>query len=263
MDPILTKDLASAGLVSASSPRMQTGRHNEGKDDVMTTATTTELLADILPGLASLDWTDLSSVYAATTETLAELNCDRSLLTRAATAITSDPHLTSLCEHYDILDKLVLHDDPAGWRLRLHVFLEGYYDRPHNHRWTYTSHILSGSYTHTLFGTDDDLTDTIDVSQLQPRLVRTEEPGDTYTLHHSMIHSVVAHGETVTLIVRGPAVKERFVVTDRVTGKAWWQYGAATEDPASAAAKRMSPEEVSRRVNALIYAGVLPPLHDS
>jgi len=66
-----------------------------------------------------------------------------------------------------------------------------------------------------------------------------------------MIHSVVAHGETVTLIVRGPAVKDRFVVTDRVTGKAWWQHGAATEPAKSAAAKRMSIGQIRDRIATL------------
>ena len=167
-----------------------------------------------------------------------------------------DAHLASLCEHYDILDQLVLHDDPDGWRIRLHVFSADYFDRPHNHRWTYTSRILTGSYTHVLYGTDHDFTHEVDVATLTPRLVRIEEPGDTYTLHHSMIHSVMAHGEVVTLIVRGPAVKERFVVIDRGTGKAWWQYGAATETAETAAAKRMSDDQLRDRIAALRAAGI-------
>jgi len=69
---------------------------------------------------------------------------DRALLGRLANHITENPALAGLCEHYDILDKLVLHDDPSGWRLRLHVFLDGYFDRLHNHRWTYASRILPG-----------------------------------------------------------------------------------------------------------------------
>jgi hypothetical protein len=94
---------------------------------------------------------------------------------------------------------------------------------------------------------------------LTPLLVRTEEPGDTYTLHHAMIHSVTAHGEAVTLIVRGPAVKDRFVVTDRATGKAWWQYGAATETPEAAAAKRMTGNQLRERIRALRAAGMFGP----
>jgi hypothetical protein len=201
--------------------------------------------------LAGLDWNDLAAVTAASTGVLDQLSADRPLLGELTAAVVDNPHLAGLCEHYDILDKIVLHDNPDGWRLRLHVFLDGYFDRPHNHRWTYTSRILSGSYTHVLYGTDQDFTDEVDVAALTPRLVRIEEPGDTYTLHHSMIHSVTAQGEAVTLIVRGPAVKDRFVVTDRATGKAWWQYGAATENPEAAAAKRMTENQLRDRILAL------------
>jgi hypothetical protein len=54
-------------------------------------------------------------------------------------------------------------------------------------------------------------------------LVRTEQPGSTYTLHYSMIHSVVAQPYTVSLIIRGPARKHRLLVMDKTTSKAWWQ----------------------------------------
>lgn len=201
--------------------------------------------------LTGLDWTDLTAVTAASTKVLDQLAANRPLLGELTAAVIDDPHLAGLCEHYDILDKIVLHDDQTGWRLRLHVFLDGYFDRPHNHRWTYTSRILTGSYTHVLYGSDQEFTDEADVAALSPRLVRVEEPGDTYTLHHSMIHSVTAHGETVTLIVRGPAVKDRFVVTDRTTGKAWWQHGTATETPEAAAAKRMTHNQLRHRIAAL------------
>ncbi len=211
---------------------------------------------DLFTPLHDLDWNDLAAVTAASMEVLDRLATDRGLLGKLTAATLDDPRLTALCEHYDILDKLVLHDDPQGWRLRLHVFLDSYFDRPHNHRWTYTSHILTGSYSHVLYGTDENLTDTVDVAALAPRLARIEEPGDAYTLHHSMIHSVTALGEAVTLIVRGPAVKDRFVVTDRTTGKAWVQYGAATESPEAAAAKRMNDTQLRDRIAALRASGL-------
>lgn len=214
---------------------------------------------ELFAPLTGLDWNDLTTVTTVATGLLDRLDSDRPLLGQLATLITESSSLIGLCEHYDILDKLVLHDDKSGWRLRLHVFLEGYFDRPHNHRWIYTSRILSGSYTHTLYGIDHGFTDKIDVASLTPRQVRVEEPGDTYTLHHSMIHSVTAHGETVTLILRGPAVKDRFVVTDRVTGKAWWQYGAATESAEAATAKRMSSDQIRDRIEALRSSGIFTP----
>jgi hypothetical protein len=71
-----------------------------------------------------------------------------------------------------------------------------------------------------------------------------------------MIHSVVARPYTVTLIVRGPAVKDRFLVTDRHTGRAWWQYGAAREDPAEAARKRMSADQAQACRRRLTEEGI-------
>jgi hypothetical protein len=215
--------------------------------------------AGLFTPLQGLDWDDLAAVSAASAAVLDELDADRALIGQLAARVVEDHSLVRLCEHYDILDKIVLHDDPAGWRLRLHVFLDGYFDRPHNHRWTYSSRILDGAYTHTLYGSDDGLTDDVDVAKLTARLVRVEEAGDTYTLHHSMIHSVTAHGMATTLIVRGPAVKDRFVVTDRVTGKAWWQYGAAKESAEAAAAKRMTVRQVAERVGALAAGGIWVP----
>ncbi|MGH3903769.1 MAG: hypothetical protein ACRDTE_06215 [Pseudonocardiaceae bacterium] len=222
----------------------------------MTTAATPAVHAGLLTSLTGLDWNDLAAVDAAAAGLLDRLDSDRALLGQLATQIAASPTLVGLCEHYDILDKLVLHDDISGWRLRLHVFLDGYFDRPHNHRWTYTSRILCGSYAHTLYGIDHDLTDEINVAALTPRQIRMEGPGDTYTLHHSMIHSVAAHRETVTLIVRGPAVKDQFVVTDRVTGKAWWQYGAASEPPETATAKRMTIDQIRERIEVLKSSGI-------
>jgi predicted metal-dependent enzyme (double-stranded beta helix superfamily) len=220
------------------------------------TTIATRPCSDAFTPLSTLDWNDLPAVNSAATALLGQLAANRTILADLTAQMVENPHLAALCEHYDILDKLVLHDDPSGWRLRLHVFLDGYFDRPHNHRWTYTSRILTGSYTHTLYGTDHEFTDEVDVSALTPRLVRVEEPGDTYTLHHSMIHSVTAHGEAITLIVRGPAVKDRFVVTDRATGKAWWQYGAATETTDAAAAKRMSDTQLRGRIAMLRASGI-------
>lgn len=121
---------------------------------------------DLFTPLSTLDWNDLAAVNAASTRLLDQLTSTPAILADLVERIPDDAHLSRLCEHYDILDKLVLHDDPAGWRLRLHVFLDGYFDRPHNHRWTYTSRILTGSYTHILYGTDHDFTDQVDVSAL-------------------------------------------------------------------------------------------------
>ncbi len=216
-------------------------------------------LTPLLQTVSAVDWDDLAAITAAADKPLPTPDDDRPLLLALAADAAANPALVGLSEHYDILDKLVLHDDPTGWRLRLHLFLPGYFDRPHNHRWTYTSRILAGSYTHTLYGTDDQLGEhaTVDVAALRPRMVRTEQAGDSYTLHHSMIHAVTAEPYTTSLIVRGPAVKDRFLVTDRTTAQAWWQHGATTETPAETANKRMNANQVRAAIARLIDVGVL------
>ncbi|MFI9580475.1 hypothetical protein ACIHCQ_01165 [Streptomyces sp. NPDC052236] len=215
------------------------------------------MIGELTKPLHNLNWDDTPAVEAATSNVLATLADDGDLLRRLAHLVPQDEHLSRLSEHYDILDKLVLHDDPAGWRLRLHVFLPGHFDRPHNHRWTYSSRILRGSYQHTLYGLDDILDEGMEVAALQPYMVRTETAGDSYTLHHRMIHAAVAEPHTVTLIVRGPALKDGFLVSDRDTGKAWWQYGAAKESRNEAEKKRMSQARVNQVLSDLAEQGII------
>ncbi|MFD5696562.1 hypothetical protein [Streptomyces lasiicapitis] len=215
------------------------------------------MISDLVKPLHGIDWNNTERVRDVSATVLDRLADDRARLRRLVERLPQDERLCALSEHYDILDKLVLHDDPAGWRLRLHVFLPGYFDRPHNHRWTYSSRILRGSYRHTLYGLDDDLDENTDIASLQPYMVRTEKAGDSYTLHHGMIHAAVAKPHTVTLIVRGPAMKERFLVADRGTGKSWWQYGAAKESSEEADSKRMTAAQMGHAIRGLAEHAVI------
>jgi hypothetical protein len=72
-----------------------------------------------------------------------------------------------------------------------------------------------------------------------------------------MIHAVVAQPYTTTLIIRGPAVKDRFLLTDRATGRSWWQHGAATESTQAAAQKQLPLPRLLDRLDDLHRRGVL------
>ena len=208
------------------------------------------MMETIIEPLRSLDWEDTDAVEAATVKALAMLTSQPRMLRDILLDLPERPDLLGLCEHYDILDKIVLHDDPSGVRVRLHVFLPGYFDRPHNHRWSYASTILRGQYRHYLFG-DADLDETIDPASLKALMVRDEQSGSTYALHHTMVHAVVAEPYTVSLVIRGPAVKDRFLVMDRKTGQSWWQYGANQEPAYDAEQKRMSVERLAELTTSL------------
>lgn len=201
-------------------------------------------MEQIIEPLRSVDWDDIDAVEHACRKAFIMLTDSPATMRTAIRDLSQRPDLMTLCEHYDILDKIVLHDDPSGVRLRLHVFLPGYFDRPHNHRWSYASHILAGQYRHHLFG-DAELDAQIDPGSLKARQVRQENIGAMYALHHTMVHAVVAEPYTVSLVLRGPAVTDRFLVMDRATGQAWWQYGAQQESTESAARKQMSPDRLA------------------
>ncbi|MGH3694650.1 MAG: hypothetical protein ACRDRX_11820 [Pseudonocardiaceae bacterium] len=204
----------------------------------------------IIDSLRSLDWEDIDGVEHATRKALTTITENPGAIGAALLSLPERPELMTLCEHYDILDKIVLHSDESGIRLRLHVFLPGYFDRPHNHRWSYASMILRGEYRHYLFG-NTALDETIDPGSLTALQVRQEHVGTVYALHHTMVHAVVAEPFTVSLVLRGPAIKDRFLVMDRKTGESWWQYGAHQESATSAAEKQMTLERLSNLIVSL------------
>ena len=207
---------------------------------------------DGLHSLTGIDWDDIEVVEGAARPFLEQLGQDREILGTLLRQAREDPRLRELSEHYDILDKIVLYDAPdSGFRLRLHVFLPGYFDRPHNHRWSYSSLILRGGYTHYLYGSDEGLSKETKVAELRPQMVRTEHAGSSYTLDHSMVHAVVAEPYTVSLIVRGPARKRRFLVMDRQTSRVWWQQGAGDESEEEQAAKRMDDDRFDETIARL------------
>ncbi|MGB7127526.1 MAG: hypothetical protein WBD50_00340 [Candidatus Rhabdochlamydia sp.] len=193
----------------------------------------------------------------ASKEYLQDLFNNREKLRRLIMQVPTNKQLFSLCEHYDILDKIILcTSDDLKVRLRLHIFGDGYFDRPHNHRWSYTSYILSGEYLHTIFNIQNESKEP-SIENLYPVLIRQEKAGDLYTLHYSQYHSVIAQPDTITLIMRGPSEKERFRVIDRVTNESWWQYGVALESEEEKHKKQMTHKQFDEAVEKLIRIGVI------
>lgn len=102
--------------------------------------------------ISALDWEDLAELNAASADLLQALDEDRKDLRSLLENVPATPELVSLSERLDHLNKIVLHDDPSGWRLRLHLFVLRCEDWPHSHRWTFTSRILEGGYRHNVYG---------------------------------------------------------------------------------------------------------------
>ncbi len=135
-----------------------------------------------------------------------------SQLSRLVLELPQNKDLFSYSVHYERVDKLVLYNShDMRFQIRLHVYSSpsgqshhsGLIDieQAHNHRWNFSTRILSGGYHHTIYN-----------SQLSPIMVRYEGVGSCYALHHSQYHSIKEDPNTVSLIVRGPLEKESFQV---------------------------------------------------
>lgn len=208
--------------------------------------------------LSKIDWNDIISINSITVPILLSLSDDKGLLRNYVESVLEQPYLAGLCEHYDILDKIVIYEDPTtGARARLHIFSPGYFDRPHNHRWSYSTKIITGRYQHFLYGNYTSSISTLNLIDLAPILVRDELPGNIYTLSHSMVHSVIAEPYTVSLVIRGPSVKESFMIADRESRVQWWQYGAKDESAEMRATKAMSQQQLNSSIALLEQLNVI------
>ena len=211
-------------------------------------------------GLADIDWDDTGSILRHATPIFDAFVTELDLLARLLDNLESDAHLRPMCESYDFMDKLVLHDDTAAQvRVRLHLYRAGYFDRPHNHRWSFASHILRGSYLHRIFGRDDQFGEDTDPDTLRPIHERVEHVGASYALHHTSVHTVHAEADSISILLRGPAAKDRFLILDR-SGPSFWVYGAAQESAQTRASKQMPAatlDQTIARVRSLTACAAL------
>jgi hypothetical protein len=58
------------------------------------------------------------------------------------------------------------------------------------------------------------------------------------------VHSVHADADTISLLVRGPAAKDRFLILDAAEKNSFWVHGAVHETPEQRARKRLTPEQL-------------------
>jgi hypothetical protein len=162
-------------------------------------------------------------------------------------------------ESFPSMDKLVLWQSPdEEVRLRLHVFLPGYADRTHNHRWSFVSRILSGGYVHSLYGSEADVLRDAAAGR-EPRIVYAGrvQRGSTYFLHHSLVHSLRTDEIAVSLLLRGPSAKDDYFTlaggadATATSAEMQWSTGAARESSDERATKAMSDDGLARVLGVL------------
>ena len=225
-------------------------------------------MLDVLDRL-TIDWTDLDRATAVTDGLLHELAADKDALRMLVDRAAEDDDILAQCECHRLLDKIVLYDGlDRGFRIRLHISTSDHLDRPHDHRFSFSSLILAGSYKQVRHRIVGEVPDSVApevqedhqavpiAARVEPEFATTEQVGSFYTIHHSVIHTTIMEDDTVSLFIRGPAEKERSLITDRDTGQLWWRYGAGNERPERRAQKTMSLSQFEMRRRRLEALGV-------
>jgi hypothetical protein len=157
-------------------------------------------------------------------------------------------------------DKIVLYVDKKDrFRIRLHIFSGDTSTkyRPHCHRWNYSSVILNNGYKHFIYGTEDNINEKTNFKDLKPIIIREEKQGTIYTLSHKVFHSIEAQANTVSVIIRGTAVKDRFLIMDRLTKRKWYEYGRESETIEEIKRKQVSLEHIKNLIEKLYKLKIL------
>lgn len=229
----------------------------------------------------SIDWSDFDKASHLSGEIVRNLAADRALLRRMVLGAGRDAKLRPLAEKHHELNYIVLYDAlDRGLRIRLHRFSKGLEDIPHNHRFSFSSALLAGSYVHTLFALEragdeavgprpwtlDQPTGTyegaelrqVPVVGLRPALATVQAAGSSYSLHHATIHKTAMPDEDAySVFCRGPAEKPCALQLQPDARTYRWKFGQANETDAVIAARRMNDDEFSGYVENLEAAGVI------
>jgi hypothetical protein len=216
-------------------------------------------LDEIFDASGPIDWDDPHAAGKVADDVFDQVAATPDLLVGLVEEIGLAGGTAEAGESYPRMDKLVLwHSADRAVRLRLHVFFPGYADRTHNHRWSFVSRIVSGGYVHSLYGSEADVMREIEGGRV-PRVVYAGrvQASSEYFLHHSMVHSLRADEVAVSLVLRGPSVKDEYFTLADGDGSAGlserllWSAGAARESSDERASKEMSEDGVARVVDVL------------
>jgi hypothetical protein len=217
-------------------------------------------LIEKLDKLRPIDWSNFNEASRVTRSLLQELVEDKETLRILVAQIEHDPHLLGQCERHELLERLDIYDArDRGFQLRFNFTTPIHSVRPHDHRYSFSTYILRGSYQHIWFDPGQEIYDRsaediairhldktnpdenaqIDFPAMKPLFITTERSGAQYTIHHSCVHATVTTPDSLSLIVKGPGEKNRSLIADRATAKVWWRFGREQEAQERVQRKRM------------------------
>jgi hypothetical protein len=148
-----------------------------------------------------------------------------------------------MCEQHELLDYFVLYICPStDTRLRLHIHTGVAKHRPHNHRFSFCTKLLYGSYEHYWHHARKPIDTTLTLDDLETVYISTEQAGSSYALSANAIHTTYVTTDTVSLFVRGPAETKESVILDRATQTTTWRISRNRESKKRRAKVSMSSQ---------------------
>jgi hypothetical protein len=225
----------------------------------------------------SFDWNSFNEAGRDSRDVLQQIASDRATLRALVLAVGQDEHLLPLSEKVRDFKYMVLYDAlDRGFRLRLHRFNEGQEDQPHNHRYSFSSFILKGSYSHTLYEVVDDATQPswdlhqppgthdggplpeFPMTRLAPLMTQTQATSSAYSLHHTTFHATALPAQNAySLFLRGPAEKPSAVFLDPTKHAYRWKFGRTNERPELLTARSFTSDDYKSFVEQLEEDGVI------
>jgi len=229
----------------------------------------------------TIDWSDFAESSRISSGIVRELARDRDLLRRMVLDGEKDPHLRPLAEKHGELNYVVLYDAlDRGMRIRLHKFTKGLEDIPHNHRFSFSSALLAGSYVHTLFhldrgedgaqgrepwalGQPEGIRSDVELRNLtlygySPALETKQAAGSSYSLHHTTVHKTwMPDEDAYSIFCRGPAAKPCALQLEPDVRTYRWKFGQANETEESVAERKMSDDEFKAYLVDLEKDGII------
>lgn len=228
----------------------------------------------------SIDWSKSDDASRISREMAQELASNRSMLRTLVFAAIENEQLTGLAEKHGELNYIVLYDAlERGFRIRLHRFSKGLEDIPHNHRFSFSSALLKGSYIHTMFELQRQDTDpaadpwTLDqpegsftgdalgklaICGLQEILQTRQSAGTSYTMNHHAIHKTAMPDEDAfSVFVRSPAQKECSLQLEPWKRTYRWKFGRGAEGQEVIRDRVMTTNEYRAFVNNLEEESVI------
>ena len=211
----------------------------------------------------AIDWSDFREASRITSDLLQELVADKETLRLLVDRIEHDSNLLDNCECHELLERLDIYDArDRNFQIRFNFTTPVNSVRPHDHRYSFSTYILRGSYKHVWFDPGQEIYDQsrftnagehvdkahpdtgsgIKVNSMKPLFVTTERSGSQYTIHHACVHATITTPDSLSLIIKGPGEKKRSLIADRTKQMIWWRFGRSDEKADRIAQKKMPVE---------------------